>query len=182
LINDKVLPARSMSERPKIPKLAVGLLLASAYDIWPPECRPHYAAEELRWLAGITVEEVAAKLGTGRSSAYESVRNHQIPAIQLPHTDRWVVPEDAATQMEAYDLRNLGVGESRPSRAMQKAWGENPPSSDETLKTDHSQFWLLRCGRRGLTPVLGITSRNSTPKSGGGFQRTRRNGTLALSS
>jgi hypothetical protein len=103
LINEEVIPARSINGR-KIAKIVVGRFLSRAYERWPPEYRPQYTPEELRRLAGITVEEVAAQLGIGRSGAYEAVRNDQIPAIQLPSTDRWVVPEDAAAQMERYDL------------------------------------------------------------------------------
>jgi len=107
LINARAIPSRSINGRRKIPKLAVGQLLASAYKIWPPESRPQYITEELRRLAGITVQEVAAQLGIGRSAAYEAVRKHQIPAKQLPRTDRWVVPEDVVAQMQAYDLTNF---------------------------------------------------------------------------
>ena len=67
LINTEVIPARRLNGRHKIAKLAVGELLASAYEIWPPERRPHYSVEELRRLSGITVGEVAAQLGLGRT-------------------------------------------------------------------------------------------------------------------
>ena len=107
LINTEVITARRLNGRHKIAKLAVGELLASAYEIWPPEHRPHYSVEELRRLSGITVEEVAAQLGLGRTAGYQAVRNHQIPARRLPNIDRWIVPEDVVAQMEACDLGNL---------------------------------------------------------------------------
>ena len=107
LINAKVIPAQTFNGRRKIAKLVVGQLLASAYDIWPPQRRPHYSVEELRKLSGITVEAVAAQLGLGRTGGYQAVRNRQIPAVKLPNSDRWIVPEDVVAQMEAYDLVNL---------------------------------------------------------------------------
>ena len=107
LINIRVIPAQSVNGRRKIAKLVVGKLLASAYEIWPPEHQPHYSIEELRRLSGITVEEVAAELGLGRTAGYQGVRNHQVPAVKLPNLDRWVVPEDVVAQMEVYDLKNL---------------------------------------------------------------------------
>jgi hypothetical protein len=107
LINTRVIPVQRLNGRRKIAKLVVGQLLASAYEIWPPERRPHYNVEELSKLSGITIEAVAAQLGLGRTAGYEAVRKHQIPAIKLPRSDRWVVPEDAVAQMEAYDLSNL---------------------------------------------------------------------------
>jgi hypothetical protein len=107
LINTEVIPARRLNGRHKIAKLAVGELLASAYEIWPPERRPHYSVAELRRLSGITVEEVAAQLGLGRTAGYQAVRNHQIPARKLPKINRWIVPEDVVAQMEACDLGNL---------------------------------------------------------------------------
>ena len=107
LISTRITPVQSFNGRRNIAKLVVGRLLASAYEIWPPERRPHYSVEELRQLSGITVEEVAAQLGLGRTAGYEAVRNHQIPARKLPNLDRWVVPEDVVAQMEVYDLKNL---------------------------------------------------------------------------
>ena len=107
LINTQLIPCQSFNGRRKIAKLVVGQVLASAYEIWPPERRPHYSLEELRGLSGITVEEVAAQLGLGRTAGYQAVRNHQIPARKLPNSDRWVVPEDVVARMEAYDLANL---------------------------------------------------------------------------
>jgi hypothetical protein len=107
LINNRMIPVQCPNGRRKIAKLVVGQLLASAYEIWPPERRPQYSVVELRKLTGITVEAVAAQLGLGRTAGYEAVRNHQIPARKLPNLDRWVVPEDVVAQMEAYDLRNL---------------------------------------------------------------------------
>jgi len=107
LISTRITPVQSFNGRRNIAKLVVGRLLASAYEIWPPERRPHYSVEELRQLSGITVEEVAAQLGLGRTAGYEAVRNHQIPARKLPNLDRWVVPEDVVAQMEAYDLEHL---------------------------------------------------------------------------
>jgi hypothetical protein len=104
LINMEAIPARRVNGRHKIAKLAVGKLLASAYEIWPAECRPDYSIEELRKLSAIRVEEVAAQLGLGRTAGYQAVRDHQIPAKRLPHIDRWIVPEDVVAQMEAYDL------------------------------------------------------------------------------
>jgi hypothetical protein len=107
LINIRVMPVQSVNGRRKIAKLVIGKLLASAYEIWPPDHRPHYSIDELRRLSGITVEEVAAELGLGRTAGYEAVRNHQLPAVKLPNLNRWVVPEDVVGQMEAYDLKNL---------------------------------------------------------------------------
>src|SRR6516164_11558048 len=78
LIDSGVIPNQSFNGRRKIAKLVVGQLLASAYEIWPPERRPHYSLEELRGLSGITVEEVAAQLGLGRTAGYQAVRSHQI--------------------------------------------------------------------------------------------------------
>ena len=107
LINTGLIPVRSLNGRCIIAKVVVGQLLASAYEIWPPELRPHYSVTELRRLSGITVEEVAAQLGLGRTAGYQAVRNRQIPARKLPNSDRWVVPEDVVAQMEVYDLKNL---------------------------------------------------------------------------
>ena len=107
LINTQLIPCQSFNGRRKIAKLVVGQVLASAYEIWPPERRPHYSLEELRGLSGITVEEVAAQLGLGRTAGYQAVRNHQIPARKLPNCDRWIVPEDVVARMEAYDLAKL---------------------------------------------------------------------------
>ena len=135
LINEEVIPARNINGSRKIPKLATGLLLASAYEIWPPEYRPPYTPEELRRLAGITVEEVAAQLGISRTSAYEAVR-HEIPAIQLPSTDRWVVPEDAAARMEAYDLRNftlMSLPEHRQEVQPLESDADDPATGDEVV-------------------------------------------------
>jgi excisionase family DNA binding protein len=109
LIDRGVIPTQTFSGRRKIAKLVVGQLLASAYEIWPPERRPHYSVEELRRLGGITVEEVASLLGLGRTSAYEVVRNRQIPARKLPSSDRWIIPEDVIAQIEAYDIGNLAA-------------------------------------------------------------------------
>jgi hypothetical protein len=55
LINNRMTPVQCVNGRRKIAKLVVGQLLASAYEIWPPERRPHYSVEELRKLSGITV-------------------------------------------------------------------------------------------------------------------------------
>jgi excisionase family DNA binding protein len=110
LINEEVIPARSINGQ-KIAKIVVGQLLASAYEIWPPEYRPQYTPEVLRRLAGITVEEVAAQLGIGRSGAYEAVRNHQIPAIQLPSTDRWVIPRTRQAMRPTQELRAASLPE-----------------------------------------------------------------------
>src|SRR6516162_9792479 len=85
LINAAVIPVQSFNGRRKIAKLVVGQVLASAYQIWPPERRPQYSVEQLRRLSGITVEEVAAQLGLGRTAGYEAVRKQQIPAIKLPN-------------------------------------------------------------------------------------------------
>ncbi|MGA8756869.1 MAG: hypothetical protein WB611_11155 [Stellaceae bacterium] len=134
LVNEKVIPARSINGSRKIPKLATGLLLASAYEIWPPEYRPQYTPEELRQLAGITIEAIAEQLGMGRSSGYKAVGNHEIPAIQLPGSDRWVVPADAAARMEAYDLRNfrLTLPEHRQEEVQPlKSEADNPATDHE---------------------------------------------------
>ena len=40
LIDSGVIPNQSFNGRRKIAKLVVGQLLASAYEIWPPERRP----------------------------------------------------------------------------------------------------------------------------------------------
>ena len=139
LINEEVIPARSINGSRKIAKLVIGLLLASAYEIWPPEYRPQYTPEELRRLAGITVEAVAEQLGMGRSSAYKAVGNHEIPAIQLPGTDRWVVPEDAAARMEAYDLRNftlMSLPEHRQEVQPLNSEADDPATDDEVVAED----------------------------------------------
>jgi hypothetical protein len=138
LINEEVIPARSINGSRKIPKLATGLLLASAYEIWPPEYRPQYTPEELRRLAGITVEEVAAQLGICRTGAYEAV-GQEIPAIELPSTDRWVVPEDAAVRMEAYDLRNftlMSLPEHRQEVQPLESEADDPATDDEVVVED----------------------------------------------
>lgn len=119
LIDSGVIPTQSFNGRRKIAKLVVGQLLASSYEIWPPERRPHYSVEELRRLSGIRVEEVASMLGLGRTSGYEAARKRQIPARKLPDSDRWIIPEDVVRQMEAYDIGNLapvlqGEDRSRP--------------------------------------------------------------------
>ena len=161
LINGEVFPARSISGR-KIAKIVVGQLLASAYQIWPPEYRPQYTPEELRGLAGITVEEVAAQLGIGRSGAYEAVRNHQIPAIQLPGTDRWVIPADAAAQMEAYDLKNFTLMSSREDRREVqplKSEADDPATGEEVVAEDAAD------GREVELRDLGLGTRGTTQKS-----------------
>jgi hypothetical protein len=107
LIASGVIPTRSFNGRRKIAKLVVGQLLASSYEIWPPERRPHYSVEELRRLSGIRVEEVAAMLGLSRTSAYDAARKGQLPARKLPESDRWIIPADVAAQLEAYDIGNL---------------------------------------------------------------------------
>ena len=138
LINQKVIPARSINGR-KIAKLVVGQLLASAYEIWPPEYRPQYTPEELRELAGITIEAIAEQLGMGRSSGYKAVGNHEIPAIQLPGSDRWVVPEDAAARMEAYDLRNfrlMSLPEHRQEVRPLNSEADNPATDHEVVAED----------------------------------------------
>jgi excisionase family DNA binding protein len=161
LINEKVIPARSINGR-KIAKIVAGQLLASAYEIWPPEYRPQYTPEELRRLAGITVEEVAAQLGIGRSGAYEAVRNRQIPAIQLPSTDRWVVPEDAAARMEAYDLRNftlMSLPEDRREFQPLKSEADDPATDDEVVAEDAANV-------REVEPRdLGLGTRGTKQKS-----------------
>jgi hypothetical protein len=107
LIDSGVIPTQSFNGRRKIAKLVVGELLASAYEIWPPERRPHYSVEELRRLSGIRVEEVASMLGLSRTSAYEAARKGQLPARKLPTSQRWIIPADVVAQMEAYDIGNL---------------------------------------------------------------------------
>jgi hypothetical protein len=139
LINTRVMPVQSVNARRKIAKLVVGQLLASAYEIWPPDRRPQYSVEELRKLSGITVEAVAAQLGLGRTAGYEAVRNHQIPARKLPNLDRWVVPEDVVAQMEAYDLANfprvsLSADGCRPGSP--HCEGEDRVTDDEAVGED----------------------------------------------
>jgi len=138
LINEEVIPARSINGSRKIPKLATGLLLARAYEIWPPEYRPQYTPEELRRLAGITVEAVAPQLGISRTGAYEAV-GHEIPAIQLPGTDRRVVPEDAAVRMEAYDLKNftlMSLPEHRQEDQPLESEADDPATDDKVVVED----------------------------------------------
>jgi predicted DNA-binding transcriptional regulator AlpA len=130
LIKAGVIPTRSPTGRCKIPKIWSGQFLASAYEIWPEERRPHYTAKELRMLSGIRVEHVGEQLGLGRSAAYAAVDRHEIPARRLPDSDRWVVPEDAAAQMEAYDLDN-----SRSAPLSEEARDPRPPGSDVTGTT-----------------------------------------------
>jgi hypothetical protein len=166
LINEEVIPARSINGSRKIPKLATGLLLASAYEIWPPEYRPQYTPEELRRLTGITVEAVAPQLGISRTGAYEAVR-HEIPAIQLPGTDRWVVPEDAAVRMEAYDLRNF-TPMSLPEHGQEvqplESEADDPATDDEVVAEDAAnvsevQPRDLGRGTRGTTQKSDIVER-----------------------
>jgi hypothetical protein len=125
LVNASVIPTRSTTGRCKIPKIWSGQFLAGAYEIWPEERRPHYTAEELRRLSGIRVEQVGVQLGLGRSAVYAGVHRHEIPARRLPDSDRWVVPEDAAAQVEAYDL-----GNSRPAPLSEDRRDGQPPGSD----------------------------------------------------
>jgi hypothetical protein len=120
LIAGGVIPTQSFNGRRKIAKLVVGQLLASTYEGWPSERRPHYSVEELRSLSGIRVEEVAAMLSLSRTSAYAAARKRQIPARKLPNSDRWIIPEDAVRQMEACDSASMpfgaiGENRSRPS-------------------------------------------------------------------
>jgi hypothetical protein len=139
LINIGLIPARSLNGRRKIAKLVVGQLLASAYEIWPPERRPHYSVKQLCGLSGITVEEVAAQLGLGRTAGYEAVRNHQIPARKLPNSDRWVVPEDVVTQMEAYDLGNLPLATLSADGCRSRSphcKSQDPMTDDEAIGED----------------------------------------------
>ena len=137
LINAGAIPARSINGRRKIAKRMVGKMVASAYEVWPPERRPHYSAEELRKLSAIRVEQVAAQLALGRSAAFEAVRNHQIPGRKLPGTDRWILPEDVVARMETHDLGSWALAplsadrcEARsPHRAAEaSAEGTKPPS------------------------------------------------------
>src|SRR5262249_28596013 len=116
LIAGRVIPTQSLNGRRKIAKLVAGQLLASSYEIWPPERRPHYGVEELRRLSGIRIEEVAAMLSLSRTSAYDAARKRQIPARKLPNSGRWIIPEDAVRQMEACDSASLppsAIGENR---------------------------------------------------------------------
>lgn len=166
LINEEVIPARSINGSRKIPKLATGLLLARAFEIWPPEYRPQYTPEELRRLAGITVEEVAAQLGIGRTGAYDAVP-HEIPAIQLPSTDRWVVPEDAAVRMEAYDLRNftlMSLPEHRQQVQPLESEADDPATDDEVVAEDAANVSEVQprdfgLGTRGTTQKSDIVER-----------------------
>jgi predicted DNA-binding transcriptional regulator AlpA len=116
----------------------VGQLLASAYEIWPPERRPQYSVEELRRLSGVRVEEVASLLGLSRSSGYEAARKRQIPARKLPNSDRWIIPEDVVAQMEAYDIANLPAlqGEDRPEPSSQRCDVDGPQADDEGAGED----------------------------------------------
>jgi hypothetical protein len=133
LIDSAVIPTQSFNGRRKIAKLVVGQLLASAYEIWPPERRPHYSVEELRRLGGIRVEEVASMLGLGRTSGYEAARKRQIPARKLPDSDRWIIPEDVVRQMEASDIGNLppAIGEDRSRPGSQRSEVDDPATDGE---------------------------------------------------
>lgn len=117
MITAGAIPARSINGRRKIAKCVVGRLVASAYEVWPPERRPHYSVAELRKLSAIRVEQVAAQFALGRSAAFEAVRSHQIPGRKLPNTDRWIVPEDVVARMETYDLAELAAAPSHPARS-----------------------------------------------------------------
>jgi excisionase family DNA binding protein len=86
LIAAGVIPACRINGRHKIAKRVIGQLVASGYEVWPAERRPHYSAEELRKLSAIRVEQVAVRLGLGRSAAFEAVRNGQVPGRKLPNT------------------------------------------------------------------------------------------------
>ena len=110
LIYAGVIPARPISGRTKIAKVVTGQLLASCYDVWPPEMRPHYSDEELRRLRGTTAEQVGEQLGLGHTATYQALHNHHIPARRLPDTDRYIIPEDVVRRMEAYDLAILAAG------------------------------------------------------------------------
>ena len=138
LIDSGVIPNQSFNGRRKIAKLVVGQLLASAYEIWPPERRPQYSVEELRRLSGVRVEEVASLLGLSRSSGYEAARKRQIPARKLPNSDRWIIPEDVVAQMEAYDIANLPAlqGEDRPEPSSQRCDVDGPQADDEGAGED----------------------------------------------
>jgi hypothetical protein len=127
LVNARVIPTRSTTGRRKIPKLWAGQLLASAYEIWPEELRPHYTAEELRRLRGIRLEQLALQLGLGRSAAYMAVHRREIPARRLPKSDRWIIPEDAVKQMEVYDLGNFSTALLPEKRV------EVPPLNNEAV-------------------------------------------------
>jgi hypothetical protein len=167
LINSEVIPARSFNGRRKIAKLVVGRLLASAYEIWPAERRPHYSVEELRKLNGITVEEVAAQLGLGRTAGYQAVRKHQIPARRLPNSDRWIVPEDVVAQMEAYDLRNftlMSLPEDRREVQPLKSEADDPATDDEVVVEDAANVREvepgdLSLGTRGTKQMSDIVER-----------------------
>ena len=162
LINEEVIPARSMNGSRKIPKLATGLLLASAYAIWPPEYRPQYTPEELRRLAGITVE---AGRRAARHRPHGCVRgrcNHEIPAIQLPSTDRWVVPEDAAVRMEAYDLSNftlMSLPEHRQEVQPLNSEADNPATGHEVVAEDAANT------REVELRDLGLATRGTTKRA-----------------
>ena len=142
LITAGPIPARSINGRRKIAKCVVGQLVASAYEVWPPERRPHYSVEELRKLSAIRVEQVAAQLALGRSAAFEAVRNHQIPGRKLPITDRWIVPEDVVARTEANDLGELAATPAHTDRCQahspdgtaQAAKAAAPDSRDAGLR------------------------------------------------
>ena len=138
LIDSGVIPNQSFNGRRKIAKLVVGQLLASAYEIWPPERRPQYSVEELRRLSGVRVEEVASLLGLSRSSGYEAARKRQIPARKLPNSDRWIIPEDIVAQMEAYDIANLPAlqRKDRPEPSSQRCDVDGPQADDEGAGED----------------------------------------------
>jgi hypothetical protein len=139
LIDSGVIPTQNFNGRRKIAKLVVGQLLASAYEIWPPERRPHYRVEELRRLGGVRVEEVASLLCLSRTSGYEAARKRQIPARKLPNCDRWIVPEDVVAQMEAYDIGNLAPvlqGEDRSRPGSQRSDVDNPAADDDGADED----------------------------------------------
>ena len=139
LIDSGVIPTQSFNGRHKIAKLVVGQLLASAYEIWPPERRPHYSVEELRRLNGIRVEEVASLLGLSRTSAYDAARKRQIPARKLPNSDRWIIPQDAVGQMEAHDSVSLARGAINEDRSLfgfERREIENAKTDDEAAGED----------------------------------------------
>jgi hypothetical protein len=134
LIASGVIPTQSFNGRCKIAKLVVGQLLASAYENWPPERRPHYSVEELRRLNGIRVEEVAAMLSLGRTSTYDAARKRQIPARKLPNSDRWIIPEDAVGQMEAHDSASLppgAIGEDGSRPGPERGEVDDPETDDK---------------------------------------------------
>jgi hypothetical protein len=121
----------------------------------------------LRRLGGITIEEVAAQLGISRTGAYDAA-GHEIPPTQLPNTDRWVVPEDAAVRMEAYDLRNftlMSLPEDRRDVQPLKSQADGPATDDEVVVEEaaHAPEVELRelgLGTRGTKQMNDIVERS----------------------